>query len=126
MVDEVFHSDRVSEIGLPHRKLQSFESYPLYRTSDIEGLREIPDHWEVRQLKYLATVNDEALPETTDPNMEIAYIDIGNVDAVAGITGREDLVFEDAPSRARRVVRQGDVIGGNLNGSHLPKGDSPN
>ena len=110
MVDEVFHSDRVSEIGLPHRKLQSFESYPLYRTSDIEGLREIPDHWEVRRLKYLATVNDEALTETTDPNMEIAYVDIGNVDPVAGITGREDLVFEDAPSRARRVVRQGDVI----------------
>ena len=110
MVDEVFDSDRVSAIGLPHRKLQSFESYPLYRTSDIEGLREIPDHWEVRRLKYLVTVNDEALAETTDPNTEIAYVDIGNVDSVEGITGREEFAFEVAPSRARRVVRQGDVI----------------
>ena len=45
---------------------------------------------------------DEALPETTDPEMEITYVDIGNVDSVGGITGTEDLVFEDAPSRARQ------------------------
>ena len=61
-------------------------------------------------MKYLATVNDEALPETTDPDMEMTYVDIGNVDSVAGITGAEDLYFADAPSRARRIVRQGDVI----------------
>ena len=84
--------------------------YAAYRPSGVEWLEEIPAHWEVRRLKYLATVNDEALPETTDPDMEITYVDIGNVDSVGGITGTEDLVFENAPSRARRIVRQGDVI----------------
>jgi len=80
------------------------------KDSGVEWLGEIPAHWEVRRLKYLATVNDEALSETTDPDMEIAYVDIGNVDSIAGITGAEDLIFEDAPSRARRIVRQGDII----------------
>ena len=87
-----------------------YKPYPTYKPTGVEWLGEIPAHWEVRRLKYLATVNDEALPDTTDPDMEITYVDIGNVDSIAGITGTEDLVFEDAPSRARRVVRQGDVI----------------
>ena len=80
------------------------------KDSGVEWLGAIPAHWEVKRLKYLATLNDEALPETTDPDMEITYVDIGNVDSVEGITGAQELVFEDAPSRARRIVRQGDVI----------------
>ena len=87
-----------------------YKPYPAYKSSSVEWLGNIPAHWEARRLKYLATVNDEALPETTDPDMEITYVDIGNVDSVEGITGTKDLVFEDAPSRARRIVRQGDVI----------------
>ena len=90
--------------------ISHLKPYPAYKPSCVEGLGEIPAHWEVRRLKYVATVNDEALPETTDPDLEMTYVDIGNVDSVAGITGTEDLVFENAPSRARRIVRQGDVI----------------
>ncbi len=89
---------------------RGLDSNAPLKNSGVEWLREIPAHWEVKRLKYLSTVNDEALPETTDPDMEFTYVDIGNVDSVRGITGTEDLVFEDAPSRARRVVRQGDVI----------------
>ena len=80
------------------------------KDSGVEWLGEVPVHWEVKRLKYLATINDEALPETADPGMEIAYVDIGNVDSIRGITDVEELVFEEAPSRARRLVRQGDVI----------------
>ena len=36
--------------------------------------------WPIRRLKYLATINDEALTEDTEPDYEIRYIDIGNVD----------------------------------------------
>ena len=89
---------------------RDYAPHASYKDSGVGWLADIPTHWGVRRLKYLATVNDEALAEATDPNMEIAYVDIGNVDSVEGITGREDLVFEDAPSRARRIVRQGDVI----------------
>ena len=52
---------------------EKYKPYPIYKPSDVEWLGAIPAHWEVRRLKYLATVNDEALPETTDPDMEITF-----------------------------------------------------
>lgn len=62
------------------------------------------------RLKFAATINDEALPENVDPDFEIAYIDIGNVDSSGTIHEIVDYRFEAAPSRARRIVRDGDVI----------------
>ncbi|MEN8915885.1 restriction endonuclease subunit S [Alteriqipengyuania sp.] len=62
------------------------------------------------RLKFAATINDETLPENVDPDFEIAYIDIGNVDSSGTIHEIVDYRFETAPSRARRIVRDGDVI----------------
>lgn len=63
-----------------------------------------------RRLKYAATINDEALSESTKPDLELAYIDIGNVDSQGRVHDIVNYRFEDAPSRARRIVRDGDVI----------------
>ena len=63
-----------------------------------------------RRLKYVATINDEALTEDTDSDFEIQYVDIGNVDSSGTIHEIARYRFEDAPSRARRIVRDGDVI----------------
>ena len=89
---------------------QRLRPYPRYRPSGVEWLGEIPAHWDTRRLKYLATLNDEALPESTDPSFEMSYVDIGSVDPAAGIGEKETLVFEKAPSRARRIVRHGDIL----------------
>ena len=62
------------------------------------------------RLKFAATINDEALPENVDPDFEIAYIDIGNVDSSGTVHEIVDYRFETAPSRARRIVRDGDII----------------
>lgn len=61
-------------------------------------------------LKYVASINDEALNEKTDPDMEIKYIDIGNVESTGRILDVVNYIFGEAPSRARRIVRHGDVI----------------
>ena len=63
-----------------------------------------------RRLKYAATINDEALSESTDSDFELAYIDIGNVDSQGRVHDIVNYRFEAAPSRARRIVRDGDVI----------------
>lgn len=63
-----------------------------------------------QRLKYVATINDEALSESTDADFELAYIDIGNVDSQGRVHDIVNYRFEDAPSRARRIVRDGDVI----------------
>lgn len=73
-------------------------------------LGEVPANWSVKRLKYVSSINDEALPETTDPEYELLYVDIGSVDATEGIQKKEPIIFENAPSRARRIVRDGDTI----------------
>jgi type I restriction enzyme S subunit len=67
-------------------------------------------NYPARRLKYIATLNDQALPEATDPDFELAYIDIGNVDSRGTVHDIVKYRFKDAPSRARRIVRTGDVI----------------
>ena len=62
------------------------------------------------KLKHLATINDEALGKDEDPDYEIQYIDISNVDSSGRIYDVAVHRFRDAPSRARRRVRDGDVI----------------
>lgn len=85
-------------------------AYPAYKPSGMDWVGDVPEHWDVRRLKYTASINDEALPETTDPDYEFTYVDIGSVDASKGIVASETYRFVDAPSRARRIVREGDTI----------------
>ena len=70
----------------------------------------MPAHWEVKRLKFSASINDETLPDTTDPSLFISYVDIGSVHPIHGITSTDEMAFEDAPSRARRIVCDGDTI----------------
>lgn len=73
-------------------------------------LGKLPDSWTTKRLKYVSTINDESLPETTDSYYEMLYVDIGSVDATEGIQKKEPMIFETAPSRARRIVQDGDTI----------------
>jgi type I restriction enzyme, S subunit len=87
-----------------------YRAYLKYKPSGVEWLGDVPEHWEVKRLKYSTTINDEALPETTDQDYELSYVDISSVNAVNGIIAQEQMSFENAPSRARRIVRDGDTI----------------
>jgi type I restriction enzyme S subunit len=88
----------------------SFPAYPAYRASGVEWLGDVPAGWTVQPVWTVSTCNDEVLDEGTAPDYQIEYIEISDVDAVRGVTGKTDLVFSDAPSRARRRVRRNDVI----------------
>lgn len=87
-----------------------YPAYPSYKASGVEWLGDVPEHWATKRVKYAATINDETLGEDTDPSLLFDYVDIGGVDAKAGIVEWEATSFEDAPSRARRVARDGDTI----------------
>ena len=89
---------------------EKLKPYPAYKPSGVEWIGEIPEHWDAKRLKYISTVNDETLSETTDLDLELVYVDIGSIDPISGIKKRETLKFDNAPSRARRKVRDGDVI----------------
>jgi type I restriction enzyme S subunit len=80
------------------------------KDSGIEWLGEIPEHWETQKLKRVVSCNDETLSENIDKGQIINYIEIGNVSLEKGIEQYETLIFSEAPSRARRIVRKNDVI----------------
>lgn len=69
-----------------------------------------PSRWLTVPLKYLARFNERTLPDDTDPNFDFEYIDIGLVDRGRLIGEPERMFFAQAPSRARRLVRQGETI----------------
>lgn len=88
----------------------SFRHYQTDKDSGVTWLGKVPEYWEVRRLKILASFNDDVLPESTDPDMEIEYVDISSVSVDNGIEKTESMRFENAPSRARRLVHDGDII----------------
>lgn len=86
------------------------KKYQAYKDSGISWIGEIPVDWSIKKLKYYTTINDEVLTESTAPNYEFRYVDIGSVTLQKGIEQYQGFSFENAPSRARRIVRAGDVI----------------
>lgn len=80
------------------------------KDSGVEWIGEIPEHWEVRKLKQVCKININSLDERTNPNYEFEYIDIGSVAYENGIINRESFLFKNAPSRARRIAKEGDTI----------------
>ncbi|MFO8005979.1 restriction endonuclease subunit S [Thioalkalivibrio sp.] len=88
----------------------TFPRYPEYKGSGVGWLGEVPAHWEVKPLKHVATYNDDVLPESTPDNFEIKYVEISDVDEHRGVVGWSVHTFASAPSRARRVLRPGDVL----------------
>lgn len=77
---------------------------------DKSFFKSIPSSWEFKPLHAVVCINPEKLPEDTDPQLEFDYVDIGNVSFGDGIVDKEFLSFERAPTRARRIVREGDTI----------------
>lgn len=87
-----------------------YPRYQKYKQTKCAWLKEIPEHWDFKRIKNVATHNDEALDERTDPDFEIDYVDISSVTLTSGIGKTESMPFEKAPSRARRKVKDGDII----------------
>ncbi len=86
------------------------QGYSEYKDSGVEWLGNTPVHWDAKPLKFLCTYNDEVLADSVSDDYEIEYVDIGSVSATEGVTKTESMFFGKAPSRARRIVRDGDVI----------------
>ncbi|ADX48555.1 restriction modification system DNA specificity domain protein [Paracidovorax avenae ATCC 19860] len=72
----------------------------------------VPKGWQVGVLDSIAALNPESWSTKHHPD-RILYVDLANTKAnqIEGIT---EFRFDDAPSRARRVLREGDVIVGTV------------
>lgn len=62
------------------------------------------------RIKDIVTINRETLPESTPPEWQFRYIDIGAVKEGSIEVPEEDISFASAPSRARRLASPGDTV----------------
>lgn len=85
------------------------KNVPL-KESGTEWIGKIPEHWEVKRVKDVVTINANVLSENTVKDYSFKYIDIANVNSAGSTENVEIIDFENAPSRARRIVKKGDVI----------------
>jgi type I restriction enzyme S subunit len=86
------------------------KAYSNYKDSGVSGIEQIPKHWILEKIKFVATCNDEVLSDSTADDEIINYVEIGDVDYVNGITNTTEYEFKEAPSRARRITRPNDII----------------
>ncbi len=72
----------------------------------------VPRGWRVGTLTDLSDLNPESWTAKNHPDT-VAYIDLANAkdNEIASVT---DFAFDEAPSRARRVLRSGDTIVGTV------------
>jgi type I restriction enzyme, S subunit len=68
----------------------------------------IPQGWKIQSLKEITRINEKSVMKGKEPKT-INYIDIGSV-TTNRINNIEEINFNDAPGRARRIVRHGDTI----------------
>ncbi len=66
--------------------------------------------WTAKPLKHACGMNRETLGEETRSEWEMQYLDIGAVDSAGNVATLETFTFANAPSRARRRVRNGDTV----------------
>lgn len=71
---------------------------------------EIPSDWEVKHFEDVADIDKESLNGNTPKDYEFDYISLSDVDSDDFKIETTKQVFASAPSRARRIVKQGDIL----------------
>lgn len=84
--------------------------YAEYKDSGVDWIGTIPVGWDLKRVQDLATYNDDVVDEITHKKREIKYVDISSVNAVTNTYSFEDMLFDNAPSRAKRTTKSGDTI----------------
>ncbi|MBU3979299.1 restriction endonuclease subunit S [Patescibacteria group bacterium] len=95
---------------ITHAVTKGLDPKAKMKASGIDWLGDIPERWEVKRLKYIAKSNVSSLPENTAPDYLFKYLDIGNVGTGYILEEPIEIYFENAPSRARRIVKKNDTI----------------
>lgn len=71
----------------------------------------LPAGWEVKKLKDVFYINELTLPANTPSDFQFRYIPIEKVSTNhIDYENCEQFEFQDAPGRARRIMRQNDIL----------------
>ncbi len=88
-------------------------AYPAYKDSGVEWLGEVPEHWKVKKLKFLATTRPSNVDKKSTPSqIPVSLCNYTDVYYNEEITPR--ISFMKATATADQInkfsLRQGDII----------------
>jgi type I restriction enzyme S subunit len=66
--------------------------------------------WEYKNLFSLAHINKKSLNSRTDKKYQFKYLDLSSIEGPKVLGGMKLISYEDAPSRAKRVVSDGSTV----------------
>ncbi|RIK61514.1 hypothetical protein DCC62_27645 [candidate division KSB1 bacterium] len=97
-----------------------YPAYPKYKPSGVEWLGEVPEHWEVKRLKFLANRSDQKVE--ADEDYSLPYVGLEHIESWTGklLTLDAELV----PSGISNRFRRGDTLFGKLR-PYLAKACNP-
>lgn len=93
-----------------HAVTRGLDPNATLKPSGVDWLGDVPEGWEVKPLKWWASINRETLGALTPPDYSFDYVDISAVGTGFLSAQPEQMEFSKAPSRARRIVRRGDTL----------------
>lgn len=71
---------------------------------------EQPKNWKTVRLEKLVKIDQSSLGSKTDPDYQFKYVSLSDVDKGVISSELSNVMFKDAPSRARRIVKKGDIL----------------
>ena len=83
------------------------ENRPGYKKTKVGW---IPKEWERVKLKEIANINPESITEKTNKDYAFYYIDLSAVDEGKIHFPHNKIIFNSAPSRARRILKKDDIL----------------
>ena len=107
IIDQQITETQELKKGLMQQLLTKGIAHTEFKDS---ALGKIPKSWEVVKISKVAHINNSSLPNTTDEKYEFYYIDLSSVKSGKIETPLEKIKYSDSPSRARRILKRGDVI----------------
>jgi type I restriction enzyme S subunit len=93
---------KTAGVGVPHVGAKALD---LFRGSFRNG---IPADWEWKPLSAICEINSRVL-KNVEQEYELEYVDIGSAGR-GHVFETQIFRFADAPSRARRLVKDGDTV----------------
>lgn len=70
----------------------------------------IPEDWNVKPIKELVEINSNSLNGKTEPDFSFYYLDLSSIEEGKISLPTEQILFKNAPSRARRLLKENDII----------------
>lgn len=80
------------------------------KITTFDRIEALPPGYKRVRLKEIANASSKLLSNKTDGNQVLKYIDISSVNFPGFVDTPKEYIFSEAPSRARRTLKDGDVV----------------